>query len=70
LPTKSVSTHQAELGRIEHQNSAQLQSKSKPSGKTSATASHLHPETTHPSGINFNYHAPRNQGSTSTAKKH
>ena len=70
VQTKSVSTHQAELGRIEHQNMAQLQSKSKASGKTSGTAPHIHSEPAGRSGINFNYHPPRNQGTPSAARKH
>ena len=63
LETKSVSAHQAELGRIEQQNTAQLQGKSRPSAKTSGTSPRVHSQSEgHSSGgINFNYHPPRNQ---------
>ena len=72
LETKSVSAHQAELGRIEHQNTAQLQGKSRPSAKTSGTSPRVHSQSEgHSSGgINFNYHPPRNQGATSAVRKH
>ena len=71
VQTKSVSSRQAELGRIEHQNTALLQSKTKSSGKTSGTAPRVHSEPAgHSSGMNFSYHPPRNQGTTSAARKH
>jgi len=70
---KSQSGHSQELSRLEHQSSTQFHTQSAAkSSRASATASHVHAEPTgHSSSINFNYHAPHNQSSSSSGgRKH
>jgi hypothetical protein len=73
LQSKSQSTNEKEVERLEHQNSMHLKAQSRQRNATAAgQGPHIHPEPARPSSsINFSYHPPHTQSTgASGARKH
>ena len=70
--SKSQSANEKEVERLEHQNSMHLQAQSRQrNAKAAGQAPRVHREPAgRSSSINFGYHPPHNQSSTSGARKH